>query len=938
MASSTAAAASTTAGEVVPAHLGFLAIYNPSLGTTDETIDDQIVFYYDGSGSNGQTPRHGGRRQKHRRQREQQQRREQVGHDDQGGDGAKGPAEQRNERLRQIGLAQAMVEFGRGFSGGAVVDTVDTEKTRVVIRELEPGWWILASINLTRLPSSAIKSSGSSNGVDTGRQRPSAPSVGLGGDSDSAEGVEYSAREVKPPVLLVQDLLRAHSLFLLHHGSSLASVFAHCGDAAAGNNNTSGSEDGKRQQRSTFGHLLGTFWNLFLSTWNVTLHGNPARDVFGGIKIAACGELGVGVGEEDRGSGEREVLEGLVERVDGLVDLVVSKFGEEIGEDEDKKSSTIASVADGSIKLTNESSTQWLGSGREPGAEDGAVFLGVGALTRQSLRDISLWMEDLYTWGQSAYGVQDVFTSPKATRRKKKATASDNAAKEISQQPNVPATAETGLAQQIRPDVTSQFGLPPPLIGPERRAGAVDTTPSPHQTPKVTEEGPVSGGGGMDKVVSYLKMGYGTYWSLGSSSSPPPPEERPHASQNGRQQGGRSTSGRKASHQASPDDAAGYYLIGLVGEVDESDSAFDTEDNQTEEIAYTNYKPRIIRRTLVVEPARGEGNTPEPSELGDGESQGDSCHLALSVPDVDDGDRTPLRVVVYVNKPFIFTFLFRPLTDALADDTLYRSLHCQLAPLRKHLIRSTAYRPDRPEAGAASPTGRAGPGAAATHIYDLIWDPLALTVHSTIPNIPDAGIATVASGVVPSLSISASAWTRAEALSTHTQILNQYSATRTSPAGTAPSGSEFERTVKTMRGWWIVWSRVAERETVPAIDEADENAESDHDGAADQEGGAAAAALSAAPALSRKLYRRLAGPDPAAGGAAKEIFLVRKARDQGLTSSAAASGSGRSASGSYFAGGRAGTGWWAADGASRLAQGIGVDTRKYIEGLLSLNR
>ncbi len=61
----------------------------------------------------------------------------------------------------------------------------------------------------------------------------------------------------------------------------------------------------------------------------------------------------------------------------------------------------------------------------------------------------------------------------------------------------------------------------------------------------------------------------------------------------------------------------------------------------------------------------------------------------------------------------------------------------------------------------------------------------------------------------------------------------------------------------------------------------------------------------------------------------KEILLMRKAGDH--------SGSGiRGISGGYGSGGNGGAGW--ADGASRLAQGIGVDTRKYIEGLLSLNR
>jgi hypothetical protein len=37
-----------------------------------------------------------------------------------------------------------MASFGRGFADGASVDTIDTEKSRLVLHELEPGWWILA--------------------------------------------------------------------------------------------------------------------------------------------------------------------------------------------------------------------------------------------------------------------------------------------------------------------------------------------------------------------------------------------------------------------------------------------------------------------------------------------------------------------------------------------------------------------------------------------------------------------------------------------------------------------------------------------------------------------------------------------------------------------------------------------------------------------------
>jgi hypothetical protein len=129
-------------GAVVPAQLAFLAIYNPSLGNTDETLHDQIVFYWS-------RKFRGGRRQGN-------------GDGDQGQDNT----EEKNEKLRQIGLAQGMVEFarlafhllrplvqggntnanslGRSFSQNEPVNSVETEKSRIVLYELEPSWWILA--------------------------------------------------------------------------------------------------------------------------------------------------------------------------------------------------------------------------------------------------------------------------------------------------------------------------------------------------------------------------------------------------------------------------------------------------------------------------------------------------------------------------------------------------------------------------------------------------------------------------------------------------------------------------------------------------------------------------------------------------------------------------------------------------------------------------
>lgn len=103
-------------GKIIPAQLNFLAIYNPSLGTTDDTVADQIVYYYSANSLERSRRRHSSRSQ----------------------------IEESNAQLRQIGLAQGMVEFGKSFSDGRSVDTIETERSRIILHELESGWWILA--------------------------------------------------------------------------------------------------------------------------------------------------------------------------------------------------------------------------------------------------------------------------------------------------------------------------------------------------------------------------------------------------------------------------------------------------------------------------------------------------------------------------------------------------------------------------------------------------------------------------------------------------------------------------------------------------------------------------------------------------------------------------------------------------------------------------
>lgn len=74
---------------IVPACLSFLAIYNPSLSTSDETAQEQILFYHTKEKRQPKNPKHGA------------------------GEEAEQSTDEVNEQLRQIGLAQGIVQFAR---------------------------------------------------------------------------------------------------------------------------------------------------------------------------------------------------------------------------------------------------------------------------------------------------------------------------------------------------------------------------------------------------------------------------------------------------------------------------------------------------------------------------------------------------------------------------------------------------------------------------------------------------------------------------------------------------------------------------------------------------------------------------------------------------------------------------------------------------------
>ena len=108
-------------GKIIPAQLSFLAIYSPPLGVTDETFKEQVVFYYSRAAKEAKLQ---SKSKRNRRSR---------GSDTE--DEVLSSREVENEKLRQIGLAQGMVDFARYISEAAVmVERHDTNTSDQAVR------------------------------------------------------------------------------------------------------------------------------------------------------------------------------------------------------------------------------------------------------------------------------------------------------------------------------------------------------------------------------------------------------------------------------------------------------------------------------------------------------------------------------------------------------------------------------------------------------------------------------------------------------------------------------------------------------------------------------------------------------------------------------------------------------------------------------------
>ena len=546
-------------------------------------------------------------------------------------------------------------------------------------------------------------------------------------------------------------------------------------------------------RRDLFCSILQRYWTRFIWNWDVLLHGNPTVDLYNSVKLAGGGELGFGVGEEEWGSGEREVLEGFIGRTEGLLDLIVGRYGDAPSPDGGRRTRA---------PHLSKDSPPWLAKGESSRAEDGVIFCGVGSISKTSLTSISQWMESIYMHGDATYGVgENPSARPRHRRKRRKVDRESSQGEEV-----VPPIMRSPPAKRLdlrRSGIernASPRGIPPPLVSVVERslddavakAAAKTSAPTGIGHRRITSDASqkTSQQDSMfstQKMMKYLSLGYGSSWTLNrngfeANDSPDVEDDTDHPSDKVEAQvAGLSTGAQLHEFDPTPDvtdeetepfvqrleESIGKFLIGLSGDLENTEFEDESNDERTEgDVPRTGTTireapNRILLRTLTVEmsssrlteraSAKQVPSPPSRSTLDENSSVGKTSR-AGSV----DGARPIIahervQIAVYVHQPFIFVFLFELHTSNLTIPSFYRAIHHTLGPLQKSLLRSTDIERWRErmrdslgvETNTSSAKNHDQPSLPdskdVADLHDLLYDPMKGTIRTSIPNIPLPG-------------------------------------------------------------------------------------------------------------------------------------------------------------------------------------------------------
>jgi hypothetical protein len=388
-----------------------------------------------------------------------------------------------------------------------------------------------------------------------------------------------------------------------------------------------------------------------------------------------------------------------------------------------------------------------MGSGNLPQAHDGVVFAGSQILSRPSLRNLSIWMRQIYTYGEHAYGARDHPSRERRRGRRRPPPAREpdpikplaRASEDVDAKDWHPKTE----SNEVRTEGTRSS------VETAKRANIKDRTTSSTSGPKIPAPIAVAIEQALDKATRQVEsdadhgaaeasdsgttMGipdqYMKYLTLGLSTlAKPAPSKRPHMRRLSTSSSNtiKATTRLKQTDHSGPsskDDAValaqvepipdgeprqakmvrqrslenkGHFVVGLVGDLDDVKSEGDPSESSTGS-GEDDDAARILVRTVYLE------LTPEHvkseyrrAKLGDSTiMEGlDALDTVEFLPPQFGNDATMnfrrLRVVVYARRPFVYCFLFENRTSSLQMSGLYKSLHRNLIAIHKPMVSSTS--------------------------------------------------------------------------------------------------------------------------------------------------------------------------------------------------------------------------------------------------------
>ncbi|KAK9466922.1 hypothetical protein V1512DRAFT_156880 [Lipomyces arxii] len=651
--------------------VSYFCIFNPTYCYSDETLGDQIFYFT-----------------------------------------SKADTVSDDEQLRKVGLIQGIISFASDFSSGKPVEIIDTRKTRTVILEIEPNWWIVFCVNFTRIQTTVKTTVPARNeDTDTTSRSRGGALASFRRRRQTEVKTDYSRKEVPGYTILHSQLLRGFNQWRMLYGvlppSLVKPDHEKCKDDEEKDNSQKNedNDDGDKCKSSTrqtrddelaeFRLNLRKFWSWWLHKWELYMFssatwGGTVNNSFlaHGLVLGSVPTLSFSFMDHANGikmSSSRisdltaETIKAIVKREarSGMVDLVITRVntfsvvapggslvrtldsghdGSSIksGVDTDSIYSSVTTRDDGASVRSGKSRRSRFAPENEYGSDDESVEIDHGA-AEDEVKNGCVFQGVGYisrtSIGEYSRWIMDnhIFPSPVAVEGVKWTRFSNK------EEPTLPLEAivfgyKFGYKRPMPPKrKSSKKSYPASVSGDSTNHARDNRNLANYITAKLSK---LPSG---DNAVSRVKTG--------STNSTSTGRQRPDIKE---------------------DLSDAKFMVGLQSELEldgfESDEYEDDENEPEAQITFRDVYMHRKRRKSRTAPSTSSA-TPENTD------RPDSINAEIVVDTLAAEANTPvterLHLVIYKRAPFVFSAFFDPKASEqfLNDKNYYKSLHLRLGTL-----------------------------------------------------------------------------------------------------------------------------------------------------------------------------------------------------------------------------------------------------------------